>query len=615
MPRSARRGHLVLLDAHSLIYRAFFALPPMSTSAGQVTNAVYGFTSMLPLVLTSRPEYAIAAFDIGRPTLRLRPIPRTRQTRKAMPDDLRPQFELCRRVLGALSIPCFGVEGHEADDVIGTLARQGEAAGLKVTIVSGDLDCLQLVTDTVEALVPRRGISDTVVYGPEQVRQRYGLEPAALIDYKALRGDTSDNVPGVPGVGEKTASQLIQHFGSVENLLEHVDEITQPRVRNNLEERREQVMVAKKLVTIRTDLDVELDLRAAAWLHYDQDAARVVFEELEFRQLLQRLPVPDAMPHQAAIMFEPQEAGDVSLVEDAAAAEELARRLAGAEELGVFGLWEGGSARSGTLLGLGLAASEQTWYVPAAQLGFLRLVLESVPLQAHDVKELELALIAHGISGPFAWRGSSYLAAYLLGAGSRDPRLEDLARDLFGHGPAVGRGHLRDRPRRPQALGAAAGRSGRVRRRPGPGDAGPARGARDGDAQPGRRLPLPRGRAAPGRRPRRHGAGRGDRRRRPTWRRCRRSSGDQLAALETEVHQVAGQRVQPQRPAAAGRSCCSRIWACRSGADEDRLLDRCRHAGGPARQHPVVRRSSSTGQLHKLKSTYVDALPAAGGPA
>lgn len=432
MPRSSRRGHLVLLDAHSLIHRAYHALPPMSTTGGQVTNAVYGFTSMLPLVLTSRPEYAIAAFDVGRPTERLATYPAYKETRKSTPDDLRPQFELCRRVLGALSIPTIGMEGHEADDVIGTLARQGEAAGLKVTIVSGDLDCLQLVSDSVEALVPRRGISDTVVYGPEQVRQRYGLEPAALIDYKALRGDTSDNVPGVPGVGEKTASQLIQRFGSVEKLLESLDEIKQPRVRANLEERREQVMVAKRLVTIRTDLDVELDLRAAAWLHYDQEAARTVFDDLEFRQLLQRLPVPDAMPHQAAIMFEPQEAGDVALIEDEGAAEELAGRLGGAGELGVYGLLEGGSARTGTLLGLGIATGEETWYVPAARLGPIRPVLESVPLQAHDVKEQELALIAHGITGPFNWRGSSYLAAYLLGAGSRDPRLEDLARDLLG---------------------------------------------------------------------------------------------------------------------------------------------------------------------------------------
>src|SRR5213079_502113 len=183
-----RRGRLILIDAHSLIYRAFFALPPMSTSDGRVTNAVYGFTSMLAIVLASRPEYAIAAFDLGKPTFRSQEYQDYKAGRRAMPDDLRPQMDMVREVLG-------------------TLARLAEERGHAVTIVSGDLDCLQLVTESVEALVPRRGITDTFVYGPEQVRQRYGFEPPQLIDFKALRGDTSDNIPGVPGVGDTTAAK------------------------------------------------------------------------------------------------------------------------------------------------------------------------------------------------------------------------------------------------------------------------------------------------------------------------------------------------------------------------------------------------------------------------
>ena len=179
MPKG-RKGRLILIDAHSLIYRAFFALPPMSTSDGRVTNAVYGFTSMLAIVLASRPEFAIAAFDLGKPTFRSVEYEEYKAGRRAMPDDLRPQIEMVREVLEAFSIPIFGVEGFEADDVIGTLARIAEERGHSVTIVSGDLDCLQLVTESVEALVPRRGITDTFLYGPDQVRQRYGFEPPQL---------------------------------------------------------------------------------------------------------------------------------------------------------------------------------------------------------------------------------------------------------------------------------------------------------------------------------------------------------------------------------------------------------------------------------------------------
>src|SRR5437764_30314 len=149
----------------------------MSASDGRVTNAVYGFTSMLAIVLASRPEYAIAAFDLGKPTFRSQEYEEYKGGRRAMPDDLRPQIEMVRELLGALSIPIYGVEGFEADDVIGTLARIAEERGHSVTIVSGDLDCLQLVTESVEALVPRRGITDTFLYGPDKVRQRYGFEP------------------------------------------------------------------------------------------------------------------------------------------------------------------------------------------------------------------------------------------------------------------------------------------------------------------------------------------------------------------------------------------------------------------------------------------------------
>ena len=449
MAKGSRKGRLILIDAHSLIYRAFFALPPMSTASGEVTNAAYGFTSMLAIVLAARPEFAVAAFDVASPTFRSQEYAEYKQGRKPMPDDLRPQIERVREILTAFGIPIHALPGHEADDVVGTLARLGEEKGLQVTIVSGDLDCLQLVSDSVEALVPRRGITDTLTYGPDQVRQRYNLEPGQLIDYKALRGDTSDNIPGVPGVGEKTASQLIQQFGSVENLLANLDSLKEGRVKVALAENRERIALGKRLVTINRHVEVELDLEKARWTRYDDGAVRRLFDDLEFRALLSRFPPPDVVeiaPVQPTLAFEPTAPASGAVVVDG---EEsllaLVESLKGLDEAGVFGLWDA-SPRDSQIVGLGIASAAESWYLPlnhqpsiggGANLPLEQLVAEVMPLLrglellGHDVKEMQLAfdgLVPH----PYHWGFSSSLAAYLLGAGARDPRLEDLARDFLG---------------------------------------------------------------------------------------------------------------------------------------------------------------------------------------
>src|SRR6266851_925234 len=400
----------------------------MSTSDGRVTNAVYGFTSMLAIVLASRPEYAIAAFDLGKPTFRSQEYVEYKAGRRAMPDDLRPQIEMVRDVLGAFSIPVYGVEGFEADDVIGTLARIADERGHAVTIVSGDLDCLQLVTESVDALVPRRGITDTFVYGPDQVRQRYGFEPTQLIDFKALRGDTSDNIPGVPGVGDKTAARLVQDYGTVEALLEKVDELPEGRLKKSLQEHADRVRLGKRMVTIVRDVPVELDLDQARWTRYDYDRARRVFDHLEFRQLLTRFPPPDQAPVQPSLTFEPapQSAG-LRMVEEPA---EAAGLLDGSQDVGVFTFTEG-AGRGCRVLGLGVSTAGRTFYVARPDaMDAVASTLSGRPISGHDAKETELALRSLG-GGKRDWAFSTFLAAYLLGAGSRDPRLEDLAREFL----------------------------------------------------------------------------------------------------------------------------------------------------------------------------------------
>jgi len=419
---------VVLIDAHSLIYRAFFALPPMSTSDGQVTNAVYGFTSMLAIVLASRPEFAVAAFDVGAPTFRSKEYAEYKAGRRAMPDDLRPQIEKVREVLQSFSIPIYAIEGFEADDLIGTMARIAEERGHSVTIVSGDLDCLQLVTESVEALVPRRGITDTFVYGPDQVRQRYGFEPVQLIDFKALRGDTSDNIPGVPGVGDKTAAKLVQDFGSVEALLDRLDELPEGRLKTSLKANADQVRLGKRMVTIVRDVPVELDLEKARWTRYDYEKVRVVFDRFEFRQLLARFPPPDQVPVQPSLAFEaaPQPAG-LRVVDDPA---EAASLIDGSADVGVFAFIEG-AGRGARICGVGISTGVNTFYVanPAA-MDAVASTLSGRPISGHDAKETELALRSLG-GGKREWAFSTFLAAYLLGAGSRDPRLEDLAHEFL----------------------------------------------------------------------------------------------------------------------------------------------------------------------------------------
>jgi DNA polymerase-1 len=280
---------LVLLDTNGLIYRAFYALPYLTTQDGRPTNAIYGLTSMVLKVLEEeRPDYIAAAFDRPGPTFRHKQYAAYKAHRVAMPDDLRPQMTLSKQVLEALRIPIFEAEGFEADDVIAAIARQAEARGLDVLIVSGDLDTLQLVDGHVRVMVTSRGITETVVYDEARVRERFGFAPAQLPDYKSLRGDPSDNIPGIPGIGEKTAAALVRQFGSVEALLERASEAP-PKVRAALTGAADQVRQSKQLATLVTDVPITVDW--AVIRRHEPDRARLepLFHELEFRMLLDRL--------------------------------------------------------------------------------------------------------------------------------------------------------------------------------------------------------------------------------------------------------------------------------------------------------------------------------------
>jgi DNA polymerase-1 len=288
MPKEQKR--IFLLDGHSLSYRAYFALPTsLATSSGQVTNAVYGFTSMLIKLLTEeRPDRIAVAFDKGAPTVRLEKYAEYKAGRAETPDEFREQLGLIREVLEALRIPIVEVEGHEADDAIATLASRATEQEMEAVVVTADRDFFQLVRPGIRVMFNRRGISDIVDYDAKAVEDRFGLPPEKYLDYVALKGDPSDNIPGIPGVGEKTASKLIREYGSAEAVAAHAEDLP-PKVRAGVVEAGDDIVRNKDVARLETSLELAVSPEECVMGQWDQDAVRRLFNSLEFRTLLERL--------------------------------------------------------------------------------------------------------------------------------------------------------------------------------------------------------------------------------------------------------------------------------------------------------------------------------------
>ncbi|MBI5699588.1 DNA polymerase I [Candidatus Saganbacteria bacterium] len=277
---------VMLIDGNSLAYRAFYALPDtMKTSTGLVSNAIYGFTTMLLKLLEEKPDYIAIAFDLKEPTFRHKEYKEYKATRDKAPPTLIEQLPYVREAAEAFSIPIFEKVGFEADDVIGTLAKQSADKGMNVEIVSGDLDPLQLVNKQIKVLTLRKGISDTVLYDEKAVKERYGLDPDQLIDFKALKGDASDNIPGVPGIGEKTATELLKEYKTLDNLLEHTGDIKKPKLKAKLTDEKDLALMSRRLATIVLDVPIEADLQE---YKTDWDKAVAFFEKMEFDSLVKK---------------------------------------------------------------------------------------------------------------------------------------------------------------------------------------------------------------------------------------------------------------------------------------------------------------------------------------
>lgn len=462
----------LLIDGHSLFHRAFFALPPLSAPSGQPTNAVYGFLTMLLRILEERkPDYVAVTLDRGTPTFRHYAYGEYKAQRPEMEESLRSQLPLLRRALAALRIPVFEVEGYEADDVLGTLARLAREKGLEVIVVSGDRDLLQVVEPGVQAMITRRGITEMETFNQQRVARELGIAPAQLVDVKALQGDPSDNIPGVPGVGEKTALRLVRQYGSVDGVYRHLDEVG-GRVAEALARHREQVEMARRLAAIVRDVPglSPSDLEAAARREPAADEVRALFAELGFRSLLRRFfpdgeeasegrppggvgsgaarrgPAKSAAGEPASepaaravpagyVVVPPGMAG-----ERLAALLPLAARAALAvafdRDAGVA-LWAPGAGEA-----LVVAADGQGGE-PLADPALLHLLADgAVTKVGHDLKPMARACLRHGnvLAGPL-W--DTAVAGYLLDPGRTSYHLEDLARRFLGEEGAAGAGDAR----------------------------------------------------------------------------------------------------------------------------------------------------------------------------
>jgi len=288
------KKRLIIIDSNSIIHRAYHALPPLTTKKGELVNAVYGFLLVFFKVLREfQPDFVVATFDFPAPTFRHKEFKEYKATRPKAPDELYNQIPKVKEILESFNVPIFEKEGFEADDLIGAIAKLAPKKqilpAIETIILSGDLDTLQLINLHTKVYILKKGVKETILYDEKAVKERYGLSPEQLVDFKALKGDPSDNIPGVPGIGEKTAIKLIKEFGNLENLYSALTGLNQP-LRAKLEEYKDQAFFSKNLAKINQNVEIDFDFKKGEWKNYDREKVTKILKDLEFFSLIARLP-------------------------------------------------------------------------------------------------------------------------------------------------------------------------------------------------------------------------------------------------------------------------------------------------------------------------------------
>jgi DNA polymerase I len=433
---------LLLFDGNALVHRAFHALPPLTVSrTGEMVNAIYGFASTLLKELAElKPTYWAVAFDRPAPTFRHEMFEEYKAQRPKAPEELKSQIKRVHQLVAAFHIPIFEMDGFEADDILGTLSKQASEQGIETIIVTGDSDILQLVMPKVKALAPKRSFSDTVLYDEEAVEQKYGIKPERITDFKALVGDASDNIPGIPGIGGKTAARLIQKYGSLEEIYACIDEITPGKLQAALSQHQSQALQNKELVTIVRDVPINLSLEACQLTNYDRDKVVELFRELEFIKLVPRLPQETwegANPSPTGSIYQ--------VVNTEVALNGLINQLEGANEIAIE-LETTSQSLMAELVGIAvLPARGRAFYIPLGHRGLnqptqvplsqviagLQPILESTDKGkiAYNGKHNISVLTNYGVELPNL-DFDPMIAAYLLG--EKNLSLKALAFDKLG---------------------------------------------------------------------------------------------------------------------------------------------------------------------------------------
>jgi DNA polymerase-1 len=411
---------LLLFDGNALVHRAFHALPPLTQhKTGELVNAVYGFASTLLKVFADfEPTHWAVAFDRPTPTFRHEMFEEYKAQRPATPEELKSQIKKVHQLVAAFHIPVFEIDGFEADDVLGTLSQQADEQGIETIIVTGDNDMLQAVLPRVKTLAPRRSFADTVLYDEQAVEQKYSLKPEQLADLKALAGDVSDNIPGVPGVGEKTATKLLQQYGSLQGIYDHIEDITPNKLQNTLREYRAQAFRNKELSTIVTDVPIKLDLKTCQVSHYDRNEVARLFQELEFINLLPRLPhLPAVQLWQAGMKAEDSQASAVKshMVNSETALEQLTGELEKAQALAIEVETTGEKAMMADLIGIAISpARGRAFYIPLGHQGLNQP--QQLPLT--QVTTRLKAILENASIGKIVYNGK-HVMAVLAGCGAK----------------------------------------------------------------------------------------------------------------------------------------------------------------------------------------------------
>lgn len=431
---------IFLIDGNSLAYRAFYALPDtMRTTTGITTNAIYGFTTMLLKVLEEeKPDFIAVSFDRPEPTFRHKEYKEYKATREKAPPTLHEQIPYIKEIVAAFGIPIYEVPGYEADDVIGTLAKKAEKEGYEVTILSGDLDPLQLVNGKIRVLTTRKGITDTVLYGEKEVEERYGLKPEQLIDFKALKGDPSDNIPGIPKIGEKTAAMLLKEFGSLENILKYADRISKDSLRKNIKEHAHLAELSKKLAAIVTNVPIEVNFKKYWQKEIDWKKIIPLFEKLEFESLIKKyVKEMEEYKIESIVARKREEISkfDFKCAQNEETLEELLNTLDKAKEFAFDLETTSPDPFAAEIVGISFSTeSKSAYYLPlkSEAIKILQPLFSSDKLKiGHNLKyDLEVLKNA-GIeaSGPFF---DTMVAAYLLDPIAGKYSLKHLAKQFLG---------------------------------------------------------------------------------------------------------------------------------------------------------------------------------------